>query len=88
MLNRTESSSHSRDCGWSNDEPNHPSSTASAQHYILGTSDTRPNMVRVHGKLQKVENAKERSAYVILIKATQVFPLEFSEIETRSRDFH
>jgi len=44
--------------------------------------------LRVHGKLQKVENAKERGAYVISINATQVFPLEFSRIETRSRDFH
>ena len=44
--------------------------------------------LRVHGKLQKVENAKERGAYVVSINATQVFPLEFSRIETRSRDFH
>jgi error-prone DNA polymerase len=44
--------------------------------------------LRVHGKLQKVENAKERGAYVVSINATQVFPLEFSGVETRSRDFH
>jgi error-prone DNA polymerase len=44
--------------------------------------------LRVHGKLQKVENAKEQGAYVVSINATKVFPLEFSRIETRSRDFH
>jgi error-prone DNA polymerase len=44
--------------------------------------------LRVHGKLQKVENAKERGAYVMSILAIEVFPLEFSRIETRSRDFH
>ena len=44
--------------------------------------------LRVHGRLQKVENAKERGAYVISINASEVFPLAFSNIETMSRDFH
>lgn len=46
----------------------------------------------VHGKLQKVENAKEAGAYVVSINATQLFPLDFSKIEikieTRPRHFH
>lgn len=44
--------------------------------------------LRVHGKLQKIENAKEKGAYVISINASEVFPLAFSNIETRPRDFH
>jgi len=44
--------------------------------------------LRVHGKLQKIENAKEKGAFVISINASEVFPLAFSNIETRSRDFH
>ena len=44
--------------------------------------------LRVHGKLQKVENAKERGAYVVSINATQLFALDFPKIETRPRHFH
>ena len=44
--------------------------------------------LQVHGKLQKVENAKEKGAYVMSINANRVFPLEFSNLETNSRDFH
>lgn len=44
--------------------------------------------LQVHGKLQKVENAKEKGAYVMSINASQVFPLEFNNLETKSRDFH
>jgi error-prone DNA polymerase len=42
----------------------------------------------VYGKLQKVENAKERGAYVVSINATHLFPLDFPKIETRPRHFH
>lgn len=41
--------------------------------------------LRVHGKLQKVENAKERGEFVVSINATQLFPLDFPRIETRRR---
>ena len=44
--------------------------------------------LRVHGELQKVENAKHPGAYAISIKANEIFPLEYPKIETRSRDFH
>jgi error-prone DNA polymerase len=44
--------------------------------------------LRVHGKLQKVQNAKEPGAYVVSINATQLFPLDFPRIETRPRHFH
>jgi error-prone DNA polymerase len=48
----------------------------------------KSKFLRVHGKLQKVENAKERGAYVISINATHLFPLDFPKIETRPRHFH
>ncbi len=38
--------------------------------------------LRVYGKLQKVDNAKEKGAFVTSINATQVFPLKLSNIET------
>jgi error-prone DNA polymerase len=44
--------------------------------------------LRVQGKLQKVENAKERGAFVVSINATQLFPLDFPRIETRRRHAH
>jgi error-prone DNA polymerase len=44
--------------------------------------------LRVHGKLQKAENAKERGAYVVSINATELFALDFPKIETRPRHFH
>lgn len=43
---------------------------------------TNSKFLRVHGKLQKVENAKEQQgAYVVSINAGQVFALEFSRID-------
>jgi error-prone DNA polymerase len=42
----------------------------------------------VQGKLQKVENAKERGAFVVSINAMQLFPLDFPKIETRRRHAH
>src|ERR1041385_5934284 len=42
----------------------------------------------VYGKLQKVENAKERGAYVVSINATHLFSLDFHKIETRPRNLH
>lgn len=42
---------------------------------------TNSKFLRVHGKLQKVENAKEQGAYVVSINAGQVFALEFSRID-------
>jgi error-prone DNA polymerase len=44
--------------------------------------------LQVHGKVQKVENANERGAYVVSINATQLFALDFPKIETRPRHFH
>ena len=39
-------------------------------------------------QVQKVENAKQRGAYVVSINATQLFALDFPKIETRPRHFH
>jgi len=44
--------------------------------------------MRVHGKLQKVENAKEQETFVVSINASQVFALSVANIETRLRKFH
>jgi len=48
----------------------------------------KSKFLRVQGKLQKVENAKERGAFVVSINATQLFPLDFPRIETRRRHAH
>jgi len=48
----------------------------------------KSRFLRVQGKLQKVENAKERGAFVVSINATQLFPLDFPKIETRRRHAH
>jgi error-prone DNA polymerase len=48
----------------------------------------KSRFLRVQGKLQKVENAKERGAFVVSINATQLFPLDFPRIETRRRHAH
>lgn len=48
----------------------------------------KSKFLRVHGKQQNVENAKERGAFVISINATHLFPLDFPRIETRPRHFH
>jgi hypothetical protein len=37
---------------------------------------------------QEVQNAKEPAAHVVSIGAVQLFPLNFSKIETRPRHFH
>jgi DNA polymerase III alpha subunit len=42
----------------------------------------KSSFLRVQGKLQKVENAKERGAFVVSINATQLFQLDFPRIET------
>ena len=42
----------------------------------------------VQGKLQKVENAKERGAFVVSINATHLAVLDFPKIETRQRHAH
>jgi len=44
--------------------------------------------LRIHGKLQKVENAKEQGAFVVSINASEVFALPVANIETRQRKFH
>ncbi len=48
----------------------------------------KSRFLHVQGKLQKVENAKERGAFVVSINATQLFPLDFPKIETRRRHAH
>jgi len=48
----------------------------------------KSRFLRVQGKLQKVENAKERGAFVVSINATQLFALDFPKIETRRRHAH
>jgi error-prone DNA polymerase len=48
----------------------------------------KSKFLRVQGKLQKVENAKERGAFVVSINAAELFPLEFPRIETRRRHAH
>ncbi len=48
----------------------------------------KSRFLRVQGRLQKVENAKERGAFVVSINATQLFPLDFPRIETRRRHEH
>jgi len=48
----------------------------------------KSRFLRVQGKLQKVENAKERGAFVVSINASQFFPLDFPRIETRRRHAH
>jgi error-prone DNA polymerase len=48
----------------------------------------KSRFLRVQGKVQKVENAKERGAFVVSINATQLFPLDFPKIETRRRHAH
>ena len=37
--------------------------------------------LRVHGKLQKAENAKEQGAFVVSINASQVFALPVANIK-------
>jgi error-prone DNA polymerase len=44
--------------------------------------------LRVQGKLQKVQNAKERGAFVVSINATHLSALDFPKIETRRRHAH
>jgi len=44
--------------------------------------------LRIHGELQKVQNAKEQGAYVTSIKAKEIFPLEFPAIKTHAHEFH
>ena len=48
----------------------------------------KSRFIHVQGKLQKVENAKERGAFVVSINATQLLPLDFPQIETRRRHAH
>jgi DNA polymerase III alpha subunit len=48
----------------------------------------KSKFLRVHGKLQKVENAAKPVAFTMSINATHLFPLDFPKIETRPRHFH
>lgn len=48
----------------------------------------KSRFLRVQGKLQRVENAKERGAIVVSINAAQLLPLDFPRIETRRRHSH
>jgi error-prone DNA polymerase len=48
----------------------------------------KSRFLRVQGKLQKVENAKERGAVVVSINASQLFALDFPKIETQRRHAH